>query len=193
MTICRQQYWLQLISAWRRWHVRVLVVTCWIRRALKSDPHPHASSHANGIGFRFHQRTPGTPCTPAFVFVDSLQDGFFLSRQRRVNGDGDGDEDPAHCPNLCGRFYRGVYRKSNLRRHLFECGVLPRYPCSLCDKRFFRRYQLRMHLIVVHKWMSRWSRPVERRQHRRRVPTTSILKQLSKLCRKRKENSYLLL
>ncbi|VVC28710.1 Zinc finger C2H2-type,Zinc finger, RING/FYVE/PHD-type [Cinara cedri] len=37
--------------------------------------------------------------------------------------------DPAYCPNKCGRFYKGQHRKINLRRHVFECGVLPRFPC----------------------------------------------------------------
>lgn len=92
-----------------------------------------------------------TPCV-LVVFADAI------IRLRRTNDDHDA-EDPVHCPNLCGRFYRGVYRKSNLRRHLFECGVLPRYSCPVCDKWFFRRYQLKMHLAVVHKWISSRSSP----------------------------------
>lgn len=59
--------------------------------------------------------------------------------------------DPAHCPNLCGRFYRGQHRKINLRRHVFECGVLPKFSCYVCTKRFFRRYQLKIHMNTVHK------------------------------------------
>lgn len=59
--------------------------------------------------------------------------------------------DPAYCPNQCGRFYKGQHRKVNLRRHIFECGVLPRYPCHVCQRRFFRKYQLKVHLVNVHK------------------------------------------
>lgn len=60
--------------------------------------------------------------------------------------------DPAQCPNECGRFYKGQHRKVNLRRHvLFECGVLPRFSCFACKKRFCRRYQLKLHLANVHK------------------------------------------
>lgn len=58
--------------------------------------------------------------------------------------------DPAFCPNKCGRFYKGQHRKINLRRHIFECGVQPRFSCSICKKRFFRRYQLKIHLVNVH-------------------------------------------
>lgn len=59
--------------------------------------------------------------------------------------------DPAHCPNGCGRFYQGQHRKINLRRHVLECGVSPRFRCDLCNKRFFRRYQLKIHMNNVHK------------------------------------------
>jgi len=59
--------------------------------------------------------------------------------------------DPAYCPMNCGRFYKGQHRKINLRRHIFECGVQPRFPCTICMKRFFRRYQLKMHMRKVHK------------------------------------------
>lgn len=59
--------------------------------------------------------------------------------------------DPAYCPINCGRFYKGQHRKINLRRHIFECGVQPRFPCTICKKRFFRRYQLKIHLGRVHK------------------------------------------
>lgn len=58
--------------------------------------------------------------------------------------------EPAHCPNKCGRFYKGQHRKINLRRHIFECGVQPRFSCSFCKKRFFRKYQLKIHLVNVH-------------------------------------------
>jgi len=63
--------------------------------------------------------------------------------------------DPANCPNNCGRFYKGQHRKINLRRHIFECGVLPKFSCTVCKKRFFRRYQLKIHMARVHKiWSS---------------------------------------
>lgn len=59
--------------------------------------------------------------------------------------------DPAYCPNSCGRFYQGQHRKINLRRHILECGVLPRHSCCVCNKRFYRKYQLKIHLLNVHK------------------------------------------
>ncbi|XP_050535142.1 zinc finger protein 710-like [Daktulosphaira vitifoliae] len=72
-------------------------------------------------------------------------------------------QDPAVCPNMCGRRYVGVARKSHLKRHLFyECGV-PRqfnliccesswftgkeYTCpNMCGKRYTRKHNLNRHL-----------------------------------------------
>lgn len=59
--------------------------------------------------------------------------------------------DPAHCPNNCGRIYKGLYRKRHLRQHLvYECGVEPKFRCNLCSKRYSRNPQLRYHLITIH-------------------------------------------
>ncbi|XP_026815253.1 zinc finger protein 2-like [Rhopalosiphum maidis] len=45
--------------------------------------------------------------------------------------------DPTECPNMCGRSYRGKFRKSSLRRHLiYECGVDPQFKCPVCLKPF---------------------------------------------------------
>jgi len=60
--------------------------------------------------------------------------------------------DPANCPNRCGKLYRGRYRKHHLRQHLvYECGVIPKFQCNLCLKRFARKPQLKYHLIRIHK------------------------------------------
>ncbi|XP_050535140.1 zinc finger protein 567-like [Daktulosphaira vitifoliae] len=53
------------------------------------------------------------------------------------------------CPNMCGRSYkykRGVHTHVN-----FECGVEPRFKCSLCPKKFARKFQLESHLVLKHK------------------------------------------
>ncbi|XP_016662409.1 longitudinals lacking protein, isoforms A/B/D/L-like [Acyrthosiphon pisum] len=60
--------------------------------------------------------------------------------------------DPASCPNKCGKLYRGPYRKHHLRQHLvYECGVIPKFQCKICSKRFARNPQLKYHLIRIHK------------------------------------------
>lgn len=60
--------------------------------------------------------------------------------------------DPAVCPNMCGRKYRGKKRKYHLKRHLTnECGVPRKFQCHVCFKRFTQDYNLRSHLIIVHE------------------------------------------
>jgi len=60
--------------------------------------------------------------------------------------------DPARCPNQCGKLYNGPYRKRHLRQHLvYECGVIPKFQCKICFKRFARNPQLKYHLIRIHK------------------------------------------
>ncbi|VVC28705.1 Zinc finger C2H2-type,Zinc finger, RING/FYVE/PHD-type [Cinara cedri] len=42
-----------------------------------------------------------------------------------------------HCPNNCGRSYKGYYGKYNLNKHLmFQCGVEPQFQCPYCQKRY---------------------------------------------------------
>ncbi|KAL4149046.1 hypothetical protein QTP88_003108 [Uroleucon formosanum] len=60
--------------------------------------------------------------------------------------------DPAICPNMCGRKYKGLRRKCHLKRHLTdECGVPKKFQCDLCFKRFAQNDTLKSHLIMVHK------------------------------------------
>lgn len=60
-------------------------------------------------------------------------------------------QDPAICPNMCGRRYVGVARKSHLKRHLFyECGVPRQFECSLCLKQFKQKVHLKCHLLSMH-------------------------------------------
>lgn len=60
--------------------------------------------------------------------------------------------DPAICPNMCGRRYRGEKRKYHLKRHLTnECGVPKQFQCHMCFKRFAQNYNLKSHLLLVHK------------------------------------------
>lgn len=59
--------------------------------------------------------------------------------------------DPAICPNMCGRRYVGAARKSHLKRHMFyECGVPRQFQCSLCRKQFKQKVHLKCHLLSVH-------------------------------------------
>lgn len=60
--------------------------------------------------------------------------------------------DPAFCPNMCGRRYKGEHRKYHLKRHLTnECGVPRKFQCYICLKRFTQDYNLKSHLLMVHK------------------------------------------
>lgn len=60
--------------------------------------------------------------------------------------------DPAICPNMCGRKYRGDKRKYHLKRHLTnECGVPKKFQCHMCFRRFAQKYNLKSHLLMVHK------------------------------------------
>lgn len=65
--------------------------------------------------------------------------------------DGLAQLDPAYCPN-CAKMYKGPYRKRHLRQHLvYECGVVPKFRCYLCSKRFARNSQLKCHSFRIHK------------------------------------------
>lgn len=53
------------------------------------------------------------------------------------------------CPNLCGRSYK--YKRGVYTHVKFECGVEPSFLCSLCPKKFARKFQLESHLVLKHK------------------------------------------
>lgn len=53
------------------------------------------------------------------------------------------------CPNLCGRSYK--YKRGVHTHVKFECGVEPKFLCSLCPKKFARKFQLESHLVLKHK------------------------------------------
>lgn len=59
--------------------------------------------------------------------------------------------DPIECPNMCGRSYKGKFRKYSLRRHIFyECGVDPQFQCPVCLKRFADKGSMKRHAVNVH-------------------------------------------
>lgn len=58
--------------------------------------------------------------------------------------------DRFECPNMCGRTYK---RKQCVTRHLkFECGVIPKFNCNICEKKFAHRESLKKHLVTMHKF-----------------------------------------
>lgn len=60
--------------------------------------------------------------------------------------------DPAYCPNGCGRSYKGIWRKNNLKNHLIRaCGVDPQFKCPLCKKLLTQKQSLKYHLTTFHK------------------------------------------
>lgn len=53
---------------------------------------------------------------------------------------------------MCGRTYK---RKQYVARHLkYECGVIPKFDCSICEKKFAYKESLKGHLIKIHKLIS---------------------------------------
>ncbi|XP_025197666.1 longitudinals lacking protein, isoforms A/B/D/L-like [Melanaphis sacchari] len=59
--------------------------------------------------------------------------------------------DPTECPNMCGRSYKGKFRKSSLRRHLiYECGVDPQFKCPVCQKIFTDKSSMKRHAVTIH-------------------------------------------
>lgn len=59
---------------------------------------------------------------------------------------------PAFCPNNCGRSYKGTERKNNLKKHLvYACGVNPQFQCIICQKKFTYKSSLKGHLLMVHR------------------------------------------
>lgn len=60
--------------------------------------------------------------------------------------------DPALCPNGCGRSYKGTERKHNLKKHLiYACGVNPKFQCLICFRKFVRKHTLNNHMMTRHK------------------------------------------
>lgn len=54
-----------------------------------------------------------------------------------------------YCPKKCGRHYKN---KGTLTRHLQEeCGVVPQYLCTVCNKRFKRKDILKYHRATSHR------------------------------------------
>lgn len=52
---------------------------------------------------------------------------------------------------MCGRLYKGKFRKSSLRRHLiYECGVDPQFECPACQKRFTDKGSMKRHALNIH-------------------------------------------
>ncbi|XP_050430092.1 Krueppel homolog 1-like [Adelges cooleyi] len=65
------------------------------------------------------------------------------------------ENDPAFCPNGCGRSYKGVDRKHNLKKHMmYACGVKPQFECNICFKKFNYKHCLKSHLINIHRNLS---------------------------------------
>lgn len=51
------------------------------------------------------------------------------------------------CPQ-CGRRYA---IKTTMNRHIkFECGIEPKFKCTICPNAFHQKANLRRHLITVH-------------------------------------------
>ncbi|XP_020288305.1 zinc finger protein 431-like [Pseudomyrmex gracilis] len=52
---------------------------------------------------------------------------------------------------MCGECGKGYKWMDNLRRHQrLECGQLPKLSCSICSKKFYRRYELTKHMRMKH-------------------------------------------
>jgi len=61
------------------------------------------------------------------------------------------NNDPMFCPNICGHYYKGKYRKRNLKRHMiYSCRVDPQFQCTICLKKFRSNQVLKFHLANIH-------------------------------------------
>lgn len=57
-------------------------------------------------------------------------------------------KDDIYCPNKCGRKYK---HRGSVARHLkFECGVKPKFQCTICSKYFKQRINFKIHMIRIH-------------------------------------------
>lgn len=60
--------------------------------------------------------------------------------------------DPAFCPNGCGRSYRGMDRRNSLKTHMiYKCGVNPKFKCVVCQKELRYKNSLQYHMVSAHK------------------------------------------
>lgn len=67
---------------------------------------------------------------------------------RTSNPLSDNNKVEIHCPNKCGRKYK---HRGSVARHLkFECGVTPKFQCTLCTKYFKQRINFKIHMIRIH-------------------------------------------
>lgn len=54
-----------------------------------------------------------------------------------------------YCPNECGRKYKW---KRDMTRHLkYECGGKKSFNCTICQKSFSHKNDLKKHMIIKHK------------------------------------------
>lgn len=51
----------------------------------------------------------------------------------------------------CSRSYKN---KGDLKRHLNQCGKSPLYKCQYCERSFFRKDHLTIHIGVKHTYTS---------------------------------------
>jgi len=62
------------------------------------------------------------------------------------------ENDPAFCPNGCGRSYKGQERKGSLKKHMmYSCGVHPQFKCIFCSKQLRYKQTLQYHLMNIHQ------------------------------------------
>lgn len=65
------------------------------------------------------------------------------------------ENDPAFCPNNCGRLYKGMARKYSLKKHLiYACGVNPQFKCKFCQKGFRYNQSLQYHIVSAHRQLN---------------------------------------
>lgn len=58
------------------------------------------------------------------------------------------------CPNKCGSSYK---HKNNLQAHMKHfCGVPKQFECTVCGKMFTRKDNMKTHLGIVHKILTKW-------------------------------------
>jgi hypothetical protein len=79
------------------------------------------------------------------------QDEVFLAAQEAVGAHRDSQDlsyGPLPCPK-CSKWYKNQHC---LTSHMSQdCGKAPRYECTICYSKFKRKYNLKTHVISVHK------------------------------------------